>query len=366
MERPPYTGALPTGWNLPMVVKQPVTIHDVAKRAQVSVSTVSNVLTGNRPVSESTRQRVLQIVEEMGFRPNRFARGLVSRSSKTIGVVASGLEYYGPSRTLVGIEQEASERDYTLLLSLIHEPELENVAPVVANLITHQVDGIIWAIPQIGRNRSWWRQHLAELPVPVVFLNHQPWAPSVLVDNDNFQGAQLATNHLLANGFQHIGLIAGPPAWYASQMRKAAWEGALREAGRSIAPRQIVTGDWSPQSGERAFHELVAAFPEMDAVFSSNDQMAIGAIRAAGDLKLRIPEDIAMVGFDDIPEAACTQPRLTTIRQQVIEVGRRAVVELIRMLAAADEEPASDAETVVMLKPTLVVRESSVNAAIPR
>ena len=137
-----------------MVVKQPVTIHDVANRAQVSVSTVSNVLTGNRPVSESTRQRVLQIVEEMGFRPNRFARGLVSRSSKTIGVVASGLEFYGPSRTLVGIEQEASERDYTLLLSLIHEPELENVAPVVANLITHQVDGIIWAIPQMGRNRS--------------------------------------------------------------------------------------------------------------------------------------------------------------------------------------------------------------------
>jgi LacI family transcriptional regulator len=323
------------------------------------------VLTGNRPVSETTRQRVLQLVEEMGFRPNRFARGLVSRSSRTIGVVASGLEYYGPSRTLIGMEQEASERDYTLLLSLIHEPELEDVGSVVANLITHQVDGIIWAIPEMGRNRSWWRQHLGELPVPVVFLNHRPWSPSVLVDSDNFHGAHLATSHLLAGGFQHIGLIAGPPAWYGSQMRKAAWEAALREAGRTIEPRQIATGDWSPQSGERAFHELVASYPEMDAVFSSNDQMAIGAIRAASDLKLRIPEEIAMVGFDDIPEAACTQPRLTTIRQKVIEVGRRTVVELIRMLAAADDEPAGDAETDIMLKPTLVIRESSVNTRRP-
>jgi LacI family transcriptional regulator len=130
------------------------TIHDVAKRAQVSVSTVSNVLTGNRPVSEGTRDRVLQIVEETGYRPNRLARSLVSRSSKTIGVVASGLEFFGPSRTLVGIEQEASERGYALILSLIHEPATEDVEPVVANLITHQVDGIVWAIPRLGESRA--------------------------------------------------------------------------------------------------------------------------------------------------------------------------------------------------------------------
>ncbi len=335
------------------------TINDVARRAQVSVSTVSNVLTGNRPVSEETRKRVLQIVEEIGYRPNRLARGLVSRSSKTIGVVASGLEFFGPSRTLVGIEQEASERGYTLILSLLHEPAMEDVEPVVANLITHQVDGIICAVPQIGQNRSKWKQWMTDLPVPVVYLNNQGWPGAVSVDIDNRYGGYIATKHLLANGCGHIGLITGPVEWYAAEMRRAGWEMALREAGREIVPRAVSVGDWNPQSGEQAFHELIAAYPEMDAVFVSNDQMAIGAIRAANDLHVRIPEDIAMVGFDDIPEAAFTQPRLTTVRQQVIEIGRRSVVELVRLIAGSIPRKVNGASPAVMLRPSLVVRESS-------
>ncbi len=335
------------------------TINDVARRAQVSVSTVSNVLTGNRPVSEETRDRVLQIVEEIGYHPNRLARGLVSRSSKTIGVVASGLEFFGPSRTLVGIEQEASERGYSLILSLIHEPATEDVEPVVTNLITHQVDGLICAIPQIGQNRSKWKQWVTDLPVPVVYLNNQGWPGAVSVDIDNRHGGYIATQHLLASGREHVGLIAGPTDWYAAEMRKAGWEMALREAGKQITPHAIAVGDWNPQSGEQAFYALLAAYPEMDAVFVSNDQMAMGAIRAANDRQVRIPEEIAMAGFDDIPEAAFTQPRLTTVHQQVVEIGRCSVVELVRLIAGASPCTAEDVSPVVMLQPSLVVRESS-------
>lgn len=335
------------------------TINDVAKRAQVSVSTVSNVLTGNRPVSEETRERVLQIVEETGYRPNRLARGLVSRSSKTIGVVASGLEYFGPSRTLVGIEQEASERGYALILSLIHEPATTEVEPVVANLITHQVDGIVWAIPQIGRNRIWWREAVNSLPVPVVFLNHQAWLGSVGVDVDNCYGGYVATRHLLDAGFRHIGLITGPQDWFAAEMRRQGWEDALCDAGWPSQTHQIAVGDWSPLSGEQALYTLRAAYPEMDAVFVSNDQMAIGAMRAASDLALRVPDDLAIVGFDDIPEAAFTQPRLTTIRQQVVEVGRLSVAMLTDIIADSADSATNGYASPVLLQPELIVRESS-------
>ncbi len=335
------------------------TIHDVARRAQVSVSTVSNVLTGNRPVSEETRERVLQIVEEIGYRPNRLARGLVSRSSKTIGVVASGLEFFGPSRTLVGIEQEASERGYTLILSLIHEPATEDVEPVVANLITHQVDGIICAIPQIGQNRNKWKQWVTDLPVPVVYLNHQGWPGAVSVDIDNQYGGYIATKHLLDGGRQHVGLIAGPVEWYAAAMRRAGWEMALREASREVDSCMIAVGDWTPQSGERAFYELIAKAPMLDAIFVANDQMAMGALRAAHDLGIRIPDDIGLAGFDDIPEAAFTQPRLTTVHQQVVELGHCSVVELVRLIAGERLLDKDGMSPVQILQPSLVVRESS-------
>lgn len=348
-----------TGYDAHMSIKQPVTINDVARHAQVSVSTVSNVLTGNRPVSALTREQVMRVVEELGFRPNRLARGLVSRSSKTLGIVASGLEYFGPSRTLVGIEQEASECGYSLILSLIHEPATEDVEPVVNHLITHQVDGIIWTIPQIGQNRTWWKGAVERLPVPVVFLNHAPWPGVLGVDIDNCQGGYMATSHLLENGFGNIGLIAGPGSWYAAAMRRKGWEAALHEAGKDIEPRQIAEGDWTPQSGEQAFFDLMRRYPEMDAVFAGNDQMAIGAMRAASDLNLRIPEDIAIVGFDDVPEAAFTRPRLTTVRQPVVGLGRLSVKALISLIAGEPEREPNEPDFGALLQPSLIVRESS-------
>jgi len=341
---------------------KPPTIHDVARRARVSVSTVSNVLTGKRPVAEATRARVLQVVQELGFRPNRLAQGLVSRSSQTIGVVASGLEYYGPSRVLVGIEQEASERGYTVILNLIHQPARVDVEAVLANLMTHQVDGIIWASPHIGEELEP-MQELSHIPAPVVLINHRPAPDLIVIDIDNLQGGYEATRHLLLNGFRQIGLIAGPPDWHASEMRRRGWELALREAGKMPDSRQIVHGDWSPQSGERGFYTLKAAFPEMDAVFVANDQMAIGAIRAASDLHLRIPDDIGVVGYDDIPEAAFTRPRLTTVRQPLAELGRLAVRKLDALITG-ERLPTTEGRS-LLLQPTLIVRESSQGSPLP-
>jgi DNA-binding LacI/PurR family transcriptional regulator len=179
------------------------------------------------------------------------------------------------------------------------------------------------------------------------------------VDIDNRYGGHIATDHLLAGGFQHIGLIAGPTAWYAAEMRKQGWETALQKAGKQPEPRQIAIGDWTPQSGERALYALKSSFPEMDAVFVANDQMAFGALRAASDLNLRVPDDLAVVGYDDIPEAAFTQPRLTTIHQQVIELGRLSVEKLIALIAPVTDAPASEQADSGLLQPTLVVRESS-------
>ncbi len=135
--------------------KQTVTIIDVAKRAKVSAGTVSNVLTGKRPVAEPTRKRIQAAIDELGYQPNLLARSLVNRASNSLGVVASGLELYGPSRTLVGIERQANELGYSLLLSLLHDPETAEVDSVLDDLLARRVDGIIWAVHEMGRNRAW-------------------------------------------------------------------------------------------------------------------------------------------------------------------------------------------------------------------
>ena len=137
-----------------MDTKQSVTIIDVARRAQVSAGTVSNMLTGKRPVAEETRLRIMEAIEELGYQPNLLARSLVSRFSNTLGVIAAGLEYYGPSRTLVGIEEKANELGYSLLLDLLHNPEETDVEGALDDLTSRRVDGIIWAVHEVKNNRD--------------------------------------------------------------------------------------------------------------------------------------------------------------------------------------------------------------------
>ena len=257
------------------------TIVDVARRAHVSAGTVSNALTGKRPVSEQTRQRIMQAIEELGYQPNLLARSLVNRSSKTLGVVASGLEYYGPSRTLVGMEQQANELGYSLLLDLLHRPDDADVDPVLADLVARRVDGIIWAVHEIGDNRAWIGEERLRLLPPIVFLTMETRPQTSVISTDNRAGARLATQHLIDLGRRTIGIITGPLDWWEARERLAGWRDCLRASGLSTDANLTIEGNWSAASGEQAMNRLFAQQPAIDAVFVGNDQMALGALRCS-------------------------------------------------------------------------------------
>jgi LacI family transcriptional regulator len=336
------------------------TVKDVASRANVSPGTVSNVLTGKRPVSTATRARVTKAIEELGYQPNILARSLINRRSETLAVVASGLEYFGPSQTIVGIEREADELGYSVLLRLIHWSDDRQAAMTLDALAGRQVDGIIWAVPEIGQNRAWVsRGRLEKLP-PIVFVSMAGLPGVTSVSVDNHAGARLATEHLLSEGRRSIGFIGGPPDWWEAREREAGWLEALDTAGLPVSADQRIDGDWSAASGENALLCLLSRQPRLDAVFAANDQMALGALRAAHLSACKVPDDIAVVGFDDLPEAACFWPPLTTVRQHLMDVGRRAMRLLSEMIdaRASGGETASPCENV--LHPELIVRESSV------
>lgn len=315
----------------------------------------------DRPdVAAETRQRVLEVIDCLGYQPSHIARSLIQGRSFTLGVVGWGLEYFGPSRTLSGIEQQASELGYALLLNLVRQPERSDVELLLRELLSRYVDGIVWAVPEIGSNRDWMRKETLQPSVPVVFLSMQPQPDLTVAAVDNRSGGRMATKHLLDQGHQNVGLITGPLAWWEACQRQCGWQDALREAGIPIEDNLIVEGDWMAASGERGLRRLLEERPEIDAVFVSNDQMALGALQAARQMGLRVPEDLALVGFDDIPEAAYFCPPLSTVRQEMVEIGRRAVRELGRMIEAIQQGKAVLEPSTILLQPQLIIRESSV------
>jgi LacI family transcriptional regulator len=335
-----------------------ITIKDVAKHAQVSPGTISNVLTGKRRVSETTRSRVLEAVEELGYHPNILARSLINRRSETLAVVATGIDYFGPSQTVVGIEQEAHELGYFLLLSLLYQPD-SPVDTALAGLIGRHVDGIIWAVPEVSDNRKWITSvRLQNLP-PVVFLSTAARPGLAVVAADNRNGATQAVRHLVDVGRRTIGVITGPLHWWEARERLVAWADTLRQIGLPTDDALQVEGNWSAMSGEQGLRRLLTQRPDVDAVFACNDQMALGALRAAHAAGRRVPEDLAVVGYDNIPESAYFQPPLTTVYQGMIEVGRVAVRKLHTMIEAKYDGDAVVGPLHTLLSPELVIRESS-------
>lgn len=341
-------------------LRKRVTIEQVARRAGISRQTVSRVVNNHPSVAPHTRLRVQKVIARLGYQPNVLARSLVRQRSYTLGVVATGLEYYGPSGTLVGIEHRASELGYSILLYLLHRPQVDDVAQVLNSLLARQVDGIVWAVPEIGPNRTWLQKKTPELPVPIVFLSMHPSDGLPVVAVDNRAGGRLATGHLLAQGCRHVGLITGPLDWWEARERKLGWEEALREAGLNAEERRSFEGDWTASSGERGFSQLLDQFPEMDALFACNDQMALGALQASHRRGLRVPADLRIVGFDDIPESAFFWPPLTTVRQELRELGGMGVEQVSRMIAASRGEASPDLPEMIWLAPRLIVRGSSV------
>jgi LacI family transcriptional regulator len=335
-----------------------VTIKDVAKAAGVSSMTVSRVLNDRPDVSPKTRKRVQEVIEKLGYAPSEIARSLSHGRSSTIGVVSSGLELYGPSRILVGIEKQANELGFSLMVRLLHNPLESRGERALNELIANQVAGIIWAVAEIGDQREWLYQNSNKGATPVVFLSINPRPNTTLVAVDNRLGGRLATSHLLEQGYQKIGIITGPQEWWEARERELGWQDILQQAGRDNLAHLKEHGDWTAASGYKTMMKLLDRVPDLEAVFVSNDSMALGALRAVISCGRSVPHDLAVVGFDDIPESAYFSPPLTTVRQGLLKVGSEAVCLLNQHLQARRKEEPFAAQVTIM-EPQLIVRQSS-------
>lgn len=335
------------------------TIKQVASLAGVSTQTVSRVMNDRPDVSPETRERVQRVIEQLGYQPSALARSLIQQRSYTLGVVTAGLKYTGPSRTLSGITNAAEEFGYSLLLKELPSFNANHVIPIVHEFISRHADGIIWAVPEVGENREWLSTTLPALDIPIVFLTMEPREAIAVVSIDNYMGGRMAMAHLLEQGYRHIGHISGPLDWWEARQRLAAWRDALHEAGLPALDTHWVEGNWSSSSGAQAVVRLFEQYPEMDAVFSANDQMAISVLQAACQRKLRVPDDLGVVGFDNLPESPFFWPPLSTLQSEQYAVGRMSVVEVIKIIEASRQEQPTFEPATIMLKPTLVIRESS-------
>jgi LacI family transcriptional regulator len=274
-------------------------------------------------------------------------------------VVTAGLKYNGPSRTLNGITFQSEKMGYSLLLKELPRFDSENIKPLIQNLLSHHVDGIIWAVPQVGDNRAWLDNPLNDLQVPIVFLTMENHPGLTIISFDNFLAGKMATDHLLQQGYKRIGHISGPMDWWESRQRKAGWKAALSEAG--IEPLEIhcTEGNWSSSSGEIAFKQLLNQYPEMDAVFVANDQMALSVIQISCQGNIDVPGKLGVVGMDGLPETAYYYPPLTTIVLDQYLQGCTAVEEIVNAIDRSRTPAGHDNQRTIILSPELLIRQSS-------
>ncbi|MFI0086073.1 LacI family DNA-binding transcriptional regulator [Streptomyces bobili] len=329
---------------------RPPTMADVARLAGVSHQTVSRVLGDHPNVREQTRVRVLRAIEEMGYRRNSSARALVTRRTRTLGVVASDTTLYGPASTLFALEEAARAEGYLVSTVSLRRLTVEELSEALDHLSEGGVEGVVAIAPQRSAVEA-----LAELrhPFPVVVVGSGPGVdiPSVSVDQQ--LGARLATAHLLAAGHRTVWHLAGPEDWQEAADRAAGWRSTLEAEG--VEPPMLLRGDWSPLSGYRAGQELAGWVGRgLTAVFVANDQMALGVLRALREAGVRTPQDVAVVGFDDIPESEFFAPPLTTVRQDFEAVGKQGIALLLDLI-----EGRPPAASRIAIEPQLVVRAST-------
>lgn len=322
-------------------------MSDVAARAGVSQMTVSRVINDRPGVRDETRARVLRALHELEYRPNVAARALVTGRSKTLGVVSFDTTLYGPASTLFGIEVAARSAGYFVSIATLASLDKRAIGDAVERLLEQSVDGVIVIAPHISTVEGL-RNLTVDIPLVAVEGGVGGGAPVVAVDQ--YVGAARATGHLLSLGHQTVHHISGPVEWLEARARERAWRETLSAAERRVP--EVLIGDWSAQSGYAQGQVLIAA-GDATAVFVANDHMALGLLRALHEAELRVPADISVVGFDDVPEAAFFSPPLTTVRQDFGEVGRRAIRQLLNQIEG--RMPPGDA----VIEPDLVLRESS-------
>jgi DNA-binding LacI/PurR family transcriptional regulator len=332
-----------------------VTMDEVARLAGVSQATVSRVVNGNPRVNSESKRQVERAIERLGFVPNSAARTLVTRRSGSIGVVITEptTRIFGDpffAQVLRGVASELTARRQKLVLFLPQDP-LEEL-DLEPYLMAGHIDGVIMYSlhgddPIPGR--------LRQRGVPVVVGGLPPPGASVsYVDNDNRGGAQQATAHLLGLGRRRIATITGPHDMPAAIDRVTGFREALAAAGVQADPDLEAEGGFTQESGVEAMRQLLAREPHLDAVFAASDLMAAGALQVLQEAGRRVPDDVALVGFDDAPIAITTRPTLSSVRQSLDAMGR----ELVAVLLASIDRPDNVARKVV-LETELIVRESS-------
>ncbi|WP_207930509.1 LacI family DNA-binding transcriptional regulator [Streptomyces hainanensis] len=331
-----------------------VSMREIARRAGVSQKTVSRVVNGEPHVSEALRERVQREITLLGYLPDANARALVTRRSRRIGVITTDTGYFGPSSVLRGLERAARGAGYFVGVVHADEHDAAETTRSVRHLVSQGVEAVAVSAPV-----AWPFDLLAGVPAGVPLLRMEypagPPEPGVIrVGSDDVDAAREATAHLLALGHRTVHHIAGPPAWTVTGRRISGWRAALRAAG---APEPAFRhGDWSAAAGCRMAGELLRE-PGVTALFVANDQMAIGAMYAVRRSGRRIPEDVSVVGFDDIPEAAYLSVPLTTVRQDFTAMAEQGMRRLVA--AVSEEGPLDEPAQDVLIPGTFVVREST-------
>ena len=331
------------------------TLEEVARVAGVSRATVSRVVNGNPKVGVETKREVERAIARLGYVPNPAARSLVTRRSQSIGLVIgepAGRVFEDPffPRLLRGIGAALSSRDLQLVLLMPQSSGEE--ARAERYLTAGHVDGALLVslhgndpLPQSVSGRG----------VPVVVGGRPPRGSQVsYVDVDNVEGARTAVEHIIASGRQRVATIAGPQDMPAGQDRLTGYHQALESAGTARDAKLEADSDFTQQGGAEATRRILAARPDVDAIFAASDLMAAGAVQALRAAGRRIPDDVAIVGFDDSPIAKTTDPPLTSVRQPIEEMGR----EMVRLLVEQLADPGSVPRTVI-LATQLVRRRSS-------
>lgn len=333
----------------------PVTIRDVAKAAGVSITTVSRALNGYQDVGEKTRKKIKEIAEQLNYRPNNVARSLVTRRTQTIGLLVSGMMsdrsgHHFVFEVIRGLHDRLSELDYDMILFSTTTAQQRLVSYL--SLCTQRgLDGVI----VMGfRLDDPYMNEVVEAPLPSVGIDLPLLSDHCsYVITDNAHGAKVAVRHLLAKGHRRIGFINGHRQAAVSQQRRQGYEAALQEAGLDLDESLICESDFTMEGGRTAFTAIRQRHADMTAVFCASDLMAIGVLQQARQDGIHVPDQLAVVGFDDIDLAEFVDPALTTVHQRRYEMGVVAADTLVAMMR---EQRVAEGRVLV---PELVVRDST-------
>jgi LacI family transcriptional regulator len=331
-----------------------VTIFDVAKASGVSFSTVSRVFSGFEFVKASTKEKVLATAQELGYVVNLPARSLAGGKSNIIGMLVPSLDNGYINLVSQGIDEAVNKEGYDLMVYTTHHKKGKE-AQYASTLAGGLSDGLLLMIPSEYEDQP--KSYLEALRLrqfPYVLIDQiDKSKKSISVDSNNYQGALEAMNYLIALGHRRIGFITGIMALNSARERLRGYKAALKKAGIPLDETLIMQGDFSSTSGYAATRKLLELSPRPTAIFASNDLSAFGAINAVRQAKLEIPKDVSIIGFDDIPQASNSYPKLTTVRQPLEEMGKLAV----RLLLERIKEPRTKAKQVT-LETHLVIRNS--------